>query len=154
MAEQGAERPIYRAKLQHISYQKVAQAWSLPKILPLASYFTPANHQLFRLQVLPAVALSGIRVRGLGQEIGELGHAGDDQVRLVGPAGEGALAAVNEGGAHACGFGADTVELVVGDEEDLVEREVDLARGHFVSGACGLKALASATEITASNAMP
>jgi hypothetical protein len=52
----------------------------------------------------------------------------------VGPAGEGSLTAIDEGGSHAGGFGADTVELVVGDEENFVEREVEFACGHFVRG--------------------
>ena len=51
-------------------------------------------------------------------DCGQFGEVGDDQIGLVRRLAERPPAAVDEGGAHAEGLGADAVEGVVGDEQN------------------------------------
>src|SRR6266850_3808446 len=56
----------------------------------------------------------------LYDHVGEALHVGRDDIRRVRGAAKRPPAPVDEGRAHARGFGADAIERVVGDEQDLV----------------------------------
>src|SRR3954452_25342221 len=59
------------------------------------------------------------------EDIGKLLHRGHDEIRLVRCLTKRSLPAIDERGAHACGFCPYAVETMVCDEQDLVHREPD-----------------------------
>ena len=89
------------------------------------------------------------------QGIREILHRGHGQIRLMRRHAKGSPPPIDEGCSHSRRFSADAIEGVIGDEEHLVHADSHTISAAFVYVAtCGLKALATATEITRSNGIP
>ena len=88
------------------------------------------------------------------QGICEIPHRGHDQIRLMRRHAKGTPTPIDEGRSHSRRFSTDAIEGVIGDEEHPVHTDPhDLRRFEKVA-TCGLKALATATEITRSKGIP